>query len=79
MTNNTTIPPEAILNPYTPLAFLPPDVADQHQVMLYVYIANLAVSTVQCQVKFDLISQAYRLIRGIGSWRSRTNTQLCEK
>src|SRR5882762_4878977 len=33
MANNNTIPPDAILNPYTPLAFLPPSVADQYQVM----------------------------------------------
>lgn len=45
MANNTTIPPDAMLNPYTPLVFLPPDVADQFQVMAYVYVATLAVSS----------------------------------
>jgi len=45
MANNNTIPPDAILNPYTPLAFLPPSVADQYQVMAYVYVATLAVTS----------------------------------
>jgi len=45
MASNSTIPPEAILNPYTPLAFLPPDVADQYQVMCYVYVATMAAYT----------------------------------
>jgi hypothetical protein len=44
MASNNTIPPYAILNPYTPMAFLPPDVADQFQIMCYVYVAILAVS-----------------------------------
>ena len=38
------IPPEAILNPYTPLAFLPPVIANQYEIVGYVYIATLAVS-----------------------------------
>ena len=38
------IPPEAILNPYTPLAFLPPVIAYQYEIVGYVYIATLAVS-----------------------------------
>ena len=37
-------PPEAILNPYTPLAFLPPVIAYQYEIVGYVYIATLAVS-----------------------------------
>ena len=40
----TVIPPEAILNPYTPLAFLPPVIAYQYEIVGYVYIATLAVS-----------------------------------
>ena len=32
------IPPEAILNPYTPLAFLPPVIANQYEIVGYVYI-----------------------------------------
>ena len=46
MTSNNTIPADAILNPYTPLAFLPPDVADQYQVLGYIYVATLAVSLI---------------------------------
>jgi len=42
MANNTTIPPEAILNPYTPLAFLPPHIADQYQAMCYMYVTTLS-------------------------------------
>jgi hypothetical protein len=45
MASNSTIPPDAILNPYTPLAFLPPDVAEQYQVVCYVYVATFAVSS----------------------------------
>jgi hypothetical protein len=47
MTSNSTIPPDAILNPYTPLAFLAPDVANIHQAMCYLYVAKLAVSSVR--------------------------------
>jgi len=79
MAANSTIPPEAILNPYTPLAFLPPDVADRYQVMLYVYVANLAVSYVRSEATINLTRRAYRLIRGIGSWQSRTSTPLSER
>ena len=46
MTGNSTIPADAILNPYTPLAFLPPDVANQYQIMGYIYVATLAVSSI---------------------------------
>ncbi|KZP16264.1 hypothetical protein FIBSPDRAFT_794691 [Athelia psychrophila] len=38
-TNDTAYP---ILNPYTPLAFLPPAIADQYEAVGYVYIATLA-------------------------------------
>jgi|ERR1700691_2144225 hypothetical protein len=44
MASNNTIPPDAILNPYTPLAFMPREVADQYQVVCYVCVATLAVS-----------------------------------
>ena len=47
MASNGVIPPDAILNPYTPLAFLPPDVANQYQARCYVYVATLAVSLVR--------------------------------
>lgn len=46
MVNNTAIPPEAILNPYTPLAFLSPEIALQYEIVGYVYIASVAVSSV---------------------------------
>jgi len=45
MATNGTIPQDAILNPYTPLAFLPPRVADQYQLSGYVYVATLAAYT----------------------------------
>ena len=77
---NSTIPPDAILNPYTPLAFLPPDVADQYQVMCYVYVATLAVSfikywaTAAYMVHFQAytwdwlmsIPEEYKVIRKVG-------------
>ena len=44
MAGNATIPQDAILNPYTALAFLPPRVAEQYQATGYVYVATLAVS-----------------------------------
>jgi hypothetical protein len=66
MANNTTIPPEAILNPYTPLAFLPPHIANQYQAMCYMYVATLSVSPVICRATIDLTSCPYRLTFGIG-------------
>jgi len=66
MDTNNIIPQDAILNPYTPLAFMPPDVADQFQAMCYVNVAVLAVSSMQCQA-IDLISYTHRLTLGIGS------------
>lgn len=42
--NFTLIPQEAILNPYTPLAFLSPAIASQYEIVGYVYVATLAVS-----------------------------------
>jgi hypothetical protein len=39
--NNGTIP---LPNPFTPLAFLPPALADKYQVVIYVYVATMAVS-----------------------------------
>jgi hypothetical protein len=79
MANNNTIPPDAILNPHTPLAFLPPDVADQLQTICYVNVATLAVSLIQWQAAVDLTSYAYRPSRGTGSWRFRRNTILFAK
>ena len=54
MGNNTAIPADAILNPYTPLAFLSPEIADQYQLTNYVFVAVLAVSSTQCQENIDL-------------------------
>jgi hypothetical protein len=39
--NNGTIP---LPNPFTPLAFLPPAIADKYQAVIYVYVATMAVS-----------------------------------
>jgi hypothetical protein len=40
--NNSTLPP--LPNPFTPLAFLPPILANQFQAVAYAYISALAVS-----------------------------------
>ncbi|EJD43639.1 hypothetical protein AURDEDRAFT_137862 [Auricularia subglabra TFB-10046 SS5] len=40
--NNVTLPP-GIINPTTPLAFLPPTLADQYEASRYLYIATLGV------------------------------------
>jgi hypothetical protein len=57
MVNGSSIPPEAILNPYTPLAFLPPEFADQYEVVRYVHVATLAVSLlIQCDVKKSFLA-----------------------
>ena len=64
--NNSAIPPDAILNPYTPMAFLLPDVADQFQVICYVNVAILAVSSMKCPATVDLTSYTYRLSHGTG-------------
>jgi len=63
MASNSTIPKDAILNPYTPLAFLPPDVADQYQVMCYVYVATLAAYTWDWLMSMP---EEYRIIRKMG-------------
>jgi hypothetical protein len=61
MVNGSSIPPEAILNPYTPLAFLPPEFSDKYQTECYVYVATFAVSLmIQCDVKKNR-SQLVRL------------------
>jgi len=63
------------LNPYTPLAFMPPDVADQYQVVLYVYVATLSVSLIQRQATIGLTLSTYRLTHGIGSCQFQKSTQ----
>jgi hypothetical protein len=40
--NDSTLPP--LPNPFTPLAFLPPKLANEFQAIAYVYVATLAVS-----------------------------------
>jgi hypothetical protein len=77
--NNTGIPGDAILNPYTTLAFLPPDIAEQYQILSYVYVAVLAVSSMPNQVTLVLKSYAFRLIRGIGLWHCRRSMMLFVK
>ena len=44
MVNDSDIPPEAILNPYTPLAFLSPEFASDYEIARYVHVATMAVS-----------------------------------
>ena len=67
MASDSTIPPDAILNPYTVLAFMPPDVADQYQVICYVYVATLAVGPRHNAEQQSTSPQTpYRLTRGIG-------------
>jgi len=44
MVNDSSIPPEAILNPYTPLVFLPPEFAENYQIIRYMHVAIFAVS-----------------------------------
>ncbi|KIM88427.1 hypothetical protein PILCRDRAFT_814319 [Piloderma croceum F 1598] len=61
--NNSTIPPDAILNPYTPLAFLPPDIANQFQVICYVNVAILAAFTWDWLMA---IPEEYLIIRKVG-------------
>jgi len=63
MASNSTIPPEAILNPYTPLAFLPPDIANQYQVMAYVYVATLAAYTWDWLMAMP---EEYKVFRKVG-------------
>jgi hypothetical protein len=43
-----TVPTDAILNPYTPLVFLAPNIAYQFQLICYINVATLAVSPMQC-------------------------------
>ncbi|KIM88395.1 hypothetical protein PILCRDRAFT_3392 [Piloderma croceum F 1598] len=45
MVNDSIIPPEAILNPYTPLAFLPPEFANNYEIIRYMHVATLMAYT----------------------------------
>ena len=52
MASNITFP---VLNPDTPLAFLPPILADQFQVTCYIVVGSLSVSTrLQQSASLDL-------------------------
>jgi hypothetical protein len=43
--------PAQIINPLTPLAYLPPDLADQLEASRYLYVATLGVSSsIRCHV-----------------------------
>ncbi|KIM77109.1 hypothetical protein PILCRDRAFT_12289 [Piloderma croceum F 1598] len=61
--NISTIPPDAILNPYTPLVFLPPNIAYQLQVICYIHVATLAAFTWDWLMA---IPEEYRIIRQVG-------------
>ncbi|KIM88405.1 hypothetical protein PILCRDRAFT_255956 [Piloderma croceum F 1598] len=63
MASNSTIPPDAILNPYTPLAFMPPDVAEQYQVVCYVYVATFAAYAWDWLMS---IPEEYAAVRKVG-------------
>lgn len=67
MVNDRVIPTDAMLNPYTLLAFLPPEFADNLEIIRYVHAATLAVSLlIQCNVKKLILGLlACRLTRGI--------------
>jgi hypothetical protein len=52
-TNDTHTP---LPNPFTPLAFLPPSLAGQFEVVTYVYLVTLSVSTFPSTPSFVLIN-----------------------
>jgi hypothetical protein len=57
MVNDSGIPPEAILNPYTPLAFLPPEFAGHYEIASYVHVATMAVSSsMHATVKYHFLA-----------------------
>jgi hypothetical protein len=61
MVNDSSIPPEAILNPYTPLVFLPPEFAENYQIVHYVHVAIFAVSLLITMALQENHSQLVRL------------------
>jgi hypothetical protein len=75
MATNSTIPQDAIRNPYTTLAFMPPDVADQFQVKCYLNIAVLAVRSMHFWAINDLTLYTHRLTLGTGSWQFQRSTK----
>ena len=65
MATNHTFPP--LPNPFTPLAFLPPTIADQFQISIYLFIGTLAVSMFCIiQVDFGWLYFSLRRSHGIG-------------
>ncbi|KIM88397.1 hypothetical protein PILCRDRAFT_255837 [Piloderma croceum F 1598] len=63
MVNDSSIPPEAILNPYTPLAFLPPEFAGNYEIIRYVHVATLAAYTWDWLMSMP---EEYAIVRNMG-------------
>jgi hypothetical protein len=60
-----TVPTDAILNPYTPLVFLAPNIAYQFQLICYINVATLAVSPMQCLAIIDLTCRLTGIYMGL--------------
>ncbi|KZP07076.1 hypothetical protein FIBSPDRAFT_965946 [Athelia psychrophila] len=58
--------PSTLPNPYTPLAFLPPEVADQYQILGYVYVGTLAAYSWDW---FISIPEEWRVVKKSGMTR----------
>ncbi|KIM76936.1 hypothetical protein PILCRDRAFT_825948 [Piloderma croceum F 1598] len=63
MATNSTIPQDAILNPYTTLAFMPLNVAEQFQTVCYI---NIAVFAAYAWDWLVTIPEEYQVIRKVG-------------
>jgi hypothetical protein len=77
MASNNTVP--VLPNPFTPLAFLPPVLADQFEVSCFVVVAGLAVST---QLKYRpqlTLSWLCRLMCGTASCLCRKSIKSSAK
>ena len=77
MASNNTVP--VLPNPFTPLAFLPPVLADQFEVSCFVVVAGLAVST---QLKYGpqlTLSWLCRLMCGTASCLCRKSIKSSTK
>ena len=69
-TGNTTVAiPPGIMNPNTPLAFLPPALASQFEASRYLYIASLAVSSHTDSYLAALITSGYQIYSAAQSQR----------
>lgn len=64
-----------IINPLTPLAYLPPGLAIQFEASRYLYVATLGVMT-PVLLKIDYVLTLCRLSCGIGSCRYQKNIDL---